>query len=103
MAHALARRRGDAGDEADDGLLHVRFYPARGVFLIGPADFAHHDYRFGLRIVVEHLENIDVLDAVDRIAADADAGRLAEAELGELADGFIGERAGARDDTDRSA
>src|SRR5882724_2184253 len=101
MAHALARRRRDAGDEADDGLLHVRLHPARGILLVRAADLAHHDHRFGLRVVVEHLQNVDVLDAVDRIAADADAGGLAEAELGELADGFISERAGARHDADR--
>ena len=34
------------------------------------------------------------------IAADADAGRLADAELRELADRFVGQRARARDDAD---
>ena len=37
---------------------------------------------------------------VDRVAADADAGRLADAERGELADGLVGQRARARDDAD---
>ena len=41
--------------------------------------------------------------AVDRIAADADAGALAVAALGELPDGFVGERAGAGDDADVAA
>ena len=34
------------------------------------------------------------------IAADADAGRLADAELRQLADRFVGQRARARDDAD---
>jgi hypothetical protein len=53
MAHALARRRGDAGDEADDGLLHVGLAPARGFGLVGAADLADHDHRVGVRVVVE--------------------------------------------------
>ena len=38
--------------------------------------------------------------AVDRIAADADAGGLADAAAGELPDRFVGQRAAARDDAD---
>ena len=30
---------------------------------------------------------------IDRIAADADAGRLAQAQVRELPDGFVGQRA----------
>ena len=45
------------------------------------ADLADHDDRLGLRVVVEHLQHVDVLKPVDRVAADADAGRLPEAEL----------------------
>ena len=54
----------------------------------------------GVRVVVEELEHVDEVHAVDRIAADADAGRLADAERGELTDRFVGERARARDDAD---
>ena len=93
MAHALARRRGDPGDEADHGLAHVLLYPPGRVLLIAAADLAHHDHGFGLRIVVEHLQHIDVLQPIHRIAADADAGRLAEPELRELSHRFISERA----------
>src|SRR5258706_8873258 len=95
VAHALARRRGNAGDEADHRLLHVGLDPLRGVLLIGAADLAHHDDCFGLRVVVEHLQHVDVLDAVDRVSADADAGGLPEAEVHELADRLVGERARA--------
>ena len=38
-----------------------------------------------------------------RVAADADAGGLADALLGELVQGLVGERARAADDADRSA
>ena len=100
MAHALARRRGHAGDEADHRLSHVGLDPARAVFLVGAADLADHDHRFGLRIVVEHLHHVEVLQAVDRVAADADARRLAEAELHQLADRFVGQRARARHHAD---
>src|SRR5215213_8944816 len=100
VAHALAGRSGDAGDEADHRLGHVRLAPARRVGLVGAADLADHDHRVGARIVVEELHHVDVLEPVDRIAADADRARLAEADLRELRDRLVGERAGAADDAD---
>ena len=39
--------------------------------------------------------------ALDRIAADADGGGLAEADLRRLEHGFVGQRAGTRHDADR--
>src|SRR5690606_36671820 len=98
MPHALARRGGDAGDEADHGLSHVVLDPARGVLLVGAADLADHDDGIGVGVVVEHLHDVDVLQAVHRVAADADGRRLADAKLGELAHRLVGERARARDD-----
>jgi hypothetical protein len=74
MAHALARRGGDAGDKADDRLLHVRLAPDCGFRFVGPADFADHDDRIGIRIGVEQAHDVDMLQAVDRIAADAHGG-----------------------------
>ncbi len=64
------------------------------------ADLADHQDRLGLRVVLEQLQHVDVVRADDRVAADADAGRLAEAEVGELPDGLVGQRAGAADDAD---
>src|SRR5678815_4220412 len=101
VAHAFARRRGNARDEADHGLLHVRLDPACAVLFVRTADFADHDDRFGIRIVVEHFHDVDVLQPVDRVAADADARRLAEPLLAQLADRFIGERARPRYHADR--
>ena len=72
VAHALARRRRDARDEADDRLLHVLLRPARGGFLVGAPDLADHHDRVGIRIVVEQAQHVDVLETVDRVAADAD-------------------------------
>ncbi|ABA49494.1 hypothetical protein BURPS1710b_0976 [Burkholderia pseudomallei 1710b] len=100
MAHALARRRRDARDEADDGLLHVVLDPLSGVRFVRAADFADHHDGIRVRIVVEHLHHVDVLQTVDRIAADADRRRLAEAERRQLRDGFIRQRARARHDAD---
>jgi hypothetical protein len=49
----------------------------------------------------KQLEAVDEVHAAHRIAADTDAGTLAEAVVGGLEDGFVGQRAGARDDADR--
>ncbi len=46
------------------------------------------------------LQDVEVVGAVDRVAADADAGGLAKAEAGELPDGFVGQGAAAGDDAD---
>ena len=74
VAHAPARRRRLAGDEADDRLLHVRLHE-RGRLLLGAAaDLADHHDRLGARVVVEQLERVGVVGADDRVAADADAG-----------------------------
>src|SRR5467141_2134894 len=101
VAHALSRRRGDAGDEADDRFFHVVVRPARRDLLVRAADLAHHDHRFGLRVVIEHAWNVDVLQSVDRITADADAARLAESDFHQLPDRFISQRPGARHDSHR--
>ena len=54
----------------------------------------------GLVVGEEHLEHVDELGALDRIAADADRGRLAEALVGGLEHRLIGQRARAADDAD---
>ncbi len=57
---------------------------------------------FGLRIGEEHLQHVDELGALHRIAADADRRGLAEAFARGLEHRFIGQRAGARHDADRA-
>ena len=44
------------------------------------ADLADHQDRLGLRVVLEQLQQVDLVGADDRVAADADARRLAEAQ-----------------------
>ena len=54
----------------------------------------------GVGVGVEEREDVDEIHPGDRVAADADAGRLTDAERRELADGLVGERAGAGDHAD---
>ncbi len=70
-------------------------------FLGVAADLADHDDRLGRVVGEEQLEHVDEVGAVDRIAADADRGGLAEAGVGGLEHRFIGKRARARDNADR--
>ena len=100
MAHASARRGGAAGDEGDDGFFDVGFDVGGGGFFVGAADFADDDDAVGVGVVVEHLQQLDEVQSFDRIAADADAGGLADAAAGALPDGFVSQRAGAADDAD---
>ena len=58
--HAAARRCGLAGDEADDGLLHEFLDEERGLLFGGAADFANHDDGFGVGVVVQEAEGVDV-------------------------------------------
>src|SRR5882762_10852100 len=102
VAHPATRRRRLPGDEADDGLLHIGLNPFGGALFRVAADFADQNDGVGVRIIVEKLDGIEKRSADDGIAADADAGGLADAELRQLMDGLIGERAAAADDADVS-
>ena len=100
VAHAASRRRGLPGDEADHRLLHSRLHKFRRGFFRVAADLADHDHRFGLRIAIEQVERIDKIRSDDRIAADADRGRLPNAARGQLMHRFVGQRARARNNAD---
>jgi len=67
-----------------------------------PADFADQNDGVGVRIIVEKLDGIEKRSADYGIAADADAGGLADSELRQLMDGFVGQGAAAADDADVS-
>src|ERR1700716_3536791 len=104
MTHAAAGRRGAAGNEADNRLLGAGRFQVFGALDLGvAADLADHDDALGLGIPHEHFQALDEVGTVHRIAADADAGRLAETNGRGLCDRFIGERARARDDADLAA
>src|SRR5690606_38933991 len=100
VAHAFARRRGEARNVAYHRLGHVGLDVPGSLFLGGAADLAHHDDALGLRVGLEQLQAVDEGHAVDRVTADAHAGALAEANVGGLLDRLIGQRAGAGDDAD---
>src|SRR5438132_4482975 len=102
VAHAASRRSSLSGDEADHGLLYVGFDPFRSALFGVAADLADHNDGVGVRIVVEKLDGVEERGADDGIAANADAGGLANAELRQLMDGFVGERAAAANDADIS-
>ena len=76
------------------------FQELRAAHLAVAADFADHDDALRFVVGQKHLQAIDEAGAVDRIAADADAGGLPEADRRRLRHRFIGQRAGARDDAD---
>src|ERR1700757_4132178 len=82
MTHAAAGRRRDARNEPDHRLLAAAlglvFQELGGVFFGRSADFADHDDRGGLGISQKHLQHVNEFGALDRIAADADRGGLAE-------------------------
>ena len=100
VAHAASRRGGATGDKTRDRFLAVLLDPLGCFRLIHAPDLADQNDPFRIRVVVEHLEHVQVRQAVNRIAPDADTGRLADAPLGQLPDRFVGERAAARDDSD---
>eukprot|EP00043_Microstomoeca_roanoka_P023704 m.259179 g.259179 ORF g.259179 m.259179 type:complete len:275 (-) comp34239_c0_seq1:1149-1973(-) len=107
MAHATARRGGAPGDETGGRLVAAFFLlilQELGRFFLGrAADLADHDDRLRLVVVEEHVQHVDMLGTLDRVAADADCGRLAQAHVRGLLDGFVGQRARPRHHTDRPA
>jgi len=97
MAHALARGRRDASNKTDDGLFHVGFAPDGGLSFVRSANFANHDDSIGIRVIIEGAHHVDVLQAIDRITANADSAGLAQADFSQLRHGFIGQRTGTAD------
>ena len=86
VAHALARRGGLAGDERGHRLLDVLRDELRRLLLGGAADLADHEDRLGLRDRPgSSSQQVDEASADDRVAADADAGGLAQPEVASAA------------------
>ena len=104
VAHAPAGRRGEAGDEADDGLGELlRADEVGGLLLRRAADLADHDDGLGFLVASEEGQAVDEVGAGDGVTADADAGRLPEPRSAGLAHRLVGQRARARDDADPAA
>ena len=67
------------------------------------ADLADHDDGLGLVVGQKHLQAVEEAGPVDRIAADPDAGGLAESHRRGLGHRLVSEGARARDDPDLAA
>src|SRR5438270_1238351 len=80
VTHTPSGRRGLSRNEADDGLAHASANEFRRLLLGIPTNFANHDNGMRVRIVVEEANGIEERSADDGIAADTDAGRLADAQ-----------------------
>src|SRR5215210_7933086 len=100
MPHSPSLGGGLSGDEPNDGLLHVFLYERGGVLLVSSANLSDHDDGIGSAVGLECLQAVDEVCADDWIAADADAGALADAASGQVIHHLIGERAAAGDQTD---
>ncbi len=100
MTHPAPRRRGRARDEARDRFFTMLTNPFGSFFLSGTTNFTNHNDAGGFRVVVEHLDDVEMRGAVHRVAADADTGGLTDAAAGELPDGFISQSTAARDDAE---
>ena len=98
VAHGLALGRGEAGDVADDGLGDVLADVRGRPFLGVAADLPDEDDQFGVGVVLEGGEAVDVGGADDGVAADADAG--GEADVAQLVHELVGEGAGLGDQAD---
>src|SRR6187399_3047006 len=102
MSHSTTWWRGLAGDETDDGLLHLLLHITSGVLLVGAADLAHHANDLRVGIGLERRQAVDEVRAVDRVTTDTNARRLPKTGTRELVDHFIGQCARAAHDADRS-
>ena len=86
---------------AASGLVNLPDVFERGGLLLGvAADLAHHQDGVGVGVGLEQRQGVDEARAVDRVAADADAGALADPQVRELPDALVGQRARAADDAD---
>src|SRR6185437_5862656 len=100
MAHALPRRSCLTGDERRHGFRDAQLDILRRAFLGRAANLTNQQDCLCLRIILKHLEQVNLRGADNRIAADADARRLTESEVRQLPDGLVGERPAAADDAD---
>jgi len=69
------------------------------LFLCLATDLTNQNDTFCVLVGQKHLQAVDEVGAVERIATDAHAQRLAEAHGGRLVHRLVGERAGAGHDT----
>ena len=79
MAHAPARRGRGTGNEAHHRLIRLAGGEILPLQVFGgqdfrlPADFTNHHNGFGIGVGQEHLQHLDEIHALHRVAADANA------------------------------
>jgi hypothetical protein len=77
---------------AATGFRQFSLDPSCGFLFRGAADFPDQNHRVGLWVVIEKLHRVEMRHAIDRVAADANAGRLPVATRGQLPDRLVSER-----------
>mmetsp|Transcript_39579 Transcript_39579/g.73797 ORF Transcript_39579/g.73797 Transcript_39579/m.73797 type:complete len:348 (+) Transcript_39579:63-1106(+) len=93
VAHAAPWRSRDARDERHHRLvLAVGLDPVRRFLLGAAADLADHDDAFRLRVIGKTLQAVDEVRSVEGVAADANAGALAQAGHCRLVDRLVSQR-----------
>src|SRR5690606_244291 len=98
VTHALACRSSYTSDVGHNRLGYIGLDVGCSFFFSATADLTDHDDRFGLRIVLEHFQDVDEVGARDRVATDTHAGGLTETGVSGLLYRFVGQGAGAGDD-----
>ena len=83
VAHGLAFRGHPSGDEGHHRLGHLAPDVVGGALLVGAADLPDQHHPVGAGVALEQLQHVDEVGAVHGVAADADAGGLADAALGQ--------------------
>src|SRR5437660_894500 len=102
MPHALAWRSGLPRDERGDRLAQMLLDVSGRALFRRAADLADHQNGLGLWVGFKEFEDVDERRARNRIAADADTGRLPQAQARQLPNCFVGERAATADDANGS-
>src|SRR2546430_8840130 len=93
VPHPFAGGRGASCDVGDHGFRHFLFDEVCCLFFCGSADFADEDDPSRFAVLLEQRQSLDHIRAVDRIPADAHAGRLTETRLAHRVYDLVGERA----------
>ena len=75
------------------GLVTYSLMNSQAFFFGVATDFTDHDDLFAFRVVLEQLQAVDEVGAVDGVTADTDTGALAQAALRGLVNRFVGQGA----------
>lgn len=93
MAHPAAWRSRRPGDERHHRLLHIRLHPIRRVNFRTAPNLPDHHHGIRVLILIEQLQTVYEVRAVQWIATDSDASRLPHPQGRELEHRLIRQRA----------